>query len=84
MFSLVKSTLVVVQSFWHMLACTKDDYSLCTSQNFFTGRYFLSGKMVFERTGSKGTVTIMRAKRSSIKHRVHTGTLALHIIDQYK
>jgi hypothetical protein len=44
----------------------------------------LSGKMVFERTGSKGTVTIMRAKKSSIKHRVHTGTLALHIIDQYK
>lgn len=31
--------------------------------------------MVFERTGSKGTVTIMRAKKSSIKHRVHTGIM---------
>jgi serine/threonine protein kinase len=35
-------------------------------------KYFLSGKMVFERTGSKGTVTIMRAKKTSIKHRLHT------------
>mmetsp|Transcript_4904 Transcript_4904/g.6348 ORF Transcript_4904/g.6348 Transcript_4904/m.6348 type:complete len:561 (+) Transcript_4904:73-1755(+) len=35
-------------------------------------KYFLSGKMVFERAGSKGTVTIMRAKKTSIKHRLHT------------
>ena len=28
--------------------------------------------MVFERTGSKGTVTIMRAKKTSLKHRLHT------------
>jgi len=35
-------------------------------------KYFLSGKMVFERTGSKGTVTIMRAKKTSVKHRLHT------------
>jgi serine/threonine protein kinase len=35
-------------------------------------KYFLSGKMVFERAGSKGTVTIMRAKKTSVKHRLHT------------
>jgi serine/threonine protein kinase len=35
-------------------------------------KYFLSGKMIFERAGSKGTVTIMRAKKTSIKHRLHT------------
>jgi serine/threonine protein kinase len=35
-------------------------------------KYFLSGKMVFERTGAKGTVTIMRAKKTSIKHRLHS------------